>query len=292
MALKLPCPSSVNSRFLSERPLHCSNHVRGVSPTMAIQEQVIKRVQAANFHLRPLTRNRWQHGARASSEAAPGPAGEGADERAAGDDELTARFMAHVNRIHAPWPSVERPSPSALMPPTAVVQMQMDALMRNDWPEEGSGVRAAFAFAMPPPVEEGDGALHPFRTAGALVRSWEAKERYVTEEEFDALLNAAPYRLMLNCDTWEMVSPMAFHGRGDARAVQAVRVTAAGDASGGRPQSRSSGRSTLGLEDSGPLQQHGVRTFTFTFCLEKVEQGAARGCWMVVGVRQGDYANV
>jgi hypothetical protein len=32
--------------------------------------------------------------------------------------------------------------------------VQMDALMRNDWPEEDSGIKTAFAFAMPARVEE------------------------------------------------------------------------------------------------------------------------------------------
>jgi hypothetical protein len=30
----------------------------------------------------------------------------------------------------------------------------MDALMRNDWPEDNSGVRTAFKFSMPAKVEE------------------------------------------------------------------------------------------------------------------------------------------
>ena len=30
----------------------------------------------------------------------------------------------------------------------------MDALMRNDWPEEDSGIKTAFAFAMPARVDE------------------------------------------------------------------------------------------------------------------------------------------
>lgn len=30
----------------------------------------------------------------------------------------------------------------------------------------------------------------------------------------------------------------------------------------------------------------------FTFCLEKVEAGPLSNCWLTVGVRVGDYANV
>ena len=30
----------------------------------------------------------------------------------------------------------------------------------------------------------------------------------------------------------------------------------------------------------------------FTFCLEKIASGGLANCWMTVGVRVGDYANV
>lgn len=36
-----------------------------------------------------------------------------------------------------------------MLPPTAVVAVQMDALQMNDWPEPDSGVRTAFLFSKP-----------------------------------------------------------------------------------------------------------------------------------------------
>ena len=36
-----------------------------------------------------------------------------------------------------------------MLPPTAVVAAQMDALQMNDWPDPDSGVRTAFLFSKP-----------------------------------------------------------------------------------------------------------------------------------------------
>jgi hypothetical protein len=30
----------------------------------------------------------------------------------------------------------------------------------------------------------------------------------------------------------------------------------------------------------------------YTFCVERVAQGSLKNCWLTVGVRVGDYANV
>ena len=36
-----------------------------------------------------------------------------------------------------------------MLPPTAVVAVQMDALQINDWPDPDSGIRTAFLFSKP-----------------------------------------------------------------------------------------------------------------------------------------------
>lgn len=102
--------------------------------------------------------------------------------------KLLAQFMQYVDASQQSWP-LEGRNPSHLMPPTTVVRVQvstvnvcfwlscmvyqltegdltaasscfvllsrqMDALMRNDWPEEDSGIKTAFAFAMPARADE------------------------------------------------------------------------------------------------------------------------------------------
>lgn len=87
---------------------------------------------------------------------------------------LTSKFMEFVNKAEvSSWPH-ERKKPSALLSPTTVVKtvvsntsfihnhcalifsssMQMDSLMRNDWPEEGSGIKTAFSFTMPMGIQD------------------------------------------------------------------------------------------------------------------------------------------
>lgn len=68
-------------------------------------------------------------------------------------DHLVAEFMHHVISTRQSWP-LEGRTPTPLMPPHTVVKVQMDALMRNDWPEENSGIRTAFLFSKPNKVEE------------------------------------------------------------------------------------------------------------------------------------------
>lgn len=178
--------------------------------------------------------------------------------------KLLAQFMQYVDASQQSWP-LEGRNPSHLMPPTTVVRVQMDALMRNDWPEEDSGIKTAFAFAMPARADEMlAGQVRPPVTAA---RAWDATERYLSLDTFGKLLREPMYATMINCTDWEMASPMVFHGPDNVRALQAVRVKyQAGD---GSEKSR-----------------------VYTFCLEKVLKGGYKNCWMVVGTRLGDYANV
>ncbi|KAH7292694.1 hypothetical protein KP509_29G081300 [Ceratopteris richardii] len=172
--------------------------------------------------------------------------------------------MRHVNASKQTWPH-EKKRPTALMPPNTVVEVQMDSLMRNDWPEEDSGVRTAFHFSMPAKVDEILGGQVPESVYAA--RAWSATERYLSFPEFSALLRDPMYAPLINCLDWKIASPVVFHGPGDSRALQCV---------------------TVSFES-----QKGATTYrAYTFCLQKVKQGAYRDCWMVVGVRLGDYANV
>ncbi|GBG71854.1 hypothetical protein CBR_g10792 [Chara braunii] len=159
-------------------------------------------------------------------------------------DELAREFARLINEKQTSRPFEVRPS--ALLPPTAVVE----ALVR-------------------PPV--------------TAARSWEAAERWLRLEEFSAVLHQPPYSAIIGCCHWEVASPLQFHGPGDKRAVQAVKITSSSRAESGTGKGEGEGEGMVREEE---------RTFVYTFCLEKVEAGAYRGCWMVVGARVGDYANV
>lgn len=45
-------------------------------------------------------------------------------------------------------------------------------------------------------------------------------------------------------------------------------------------------------QQQGPPQAALQKRQTFTWCLERVRQGPLKNCWLTVGVRVGDYANV
>lgn len=172
--------------------------------------------------------------------------------------------MRYVNSTQQAWP-LEGRRPTALMPPSTVVKVQMDALMRNDWPEEDSGLKTAFAFSMPTGAEEMLAGQVPQSVSSA--RAWDAAERYLTFPEFCSMIKKPMYSPVINCTNWEVASPVIFHGPGDRRALQCVKVTF-------------------------EMAEGGETCRAYTFCLQKVQQGAYRNCWMVVGVRLGDYANV
>ena len=61
---------------------------------------------------------------------------------------LAAEFSQHINETGMRRPLAHR-GPTPMLPPTAVVAAQMDALQMNDWPEPDSGVRTAFLFSKP-----------------------------------------------------------------------------------------------------------------------------------------------
>ncbi|CAI5516096.1 unnamed protein product [Closterium sp. Naga37s-1] len=211
-------------------------------------------------------------------------------------DALTAEFLRFVSETQQQWPLADR-HPTALLAPTAVVRAQMDALMRNDWPEADSGIQTAFNFAMPHKVDEIlPGSSLQARPPVKEARAWDASERYLSVEGFKKLLREPMYAALLHCESWEFASPMAFHGKADSKAVQAVKVRAAPTATV-TPSSSSAATAVEaamdgGAADGGAELLGRTREYTYTFCLQKVLEGAFKGCWMVVGLRVGDYANV
>jgi len=44
--------------------------------------------------------------------------------------------------------------PSHLLPPTAAIAAQLDALQLNDWPDRAAGIQTAFLFSKPYGCEE------------------------------------------------------------------------------------------------------------------------------------------
>ncbi|CAI5501521.1 unnamed protein product [Closterium sp. Naga37s-1] len=240
--------------------------------------------------------------AAASSDDAssPGTGSEAGSEAGNEADALTAEFLRFVSETQQQWPLADR-HPTALLAPTAVVRAQMDALMRNDWPEADSGIQTAFNFAMPHRVDEIlPGSSLQARPPVKEARAWDASERYLSVEGFKKLLREPTYAALLHCESWEFASPMAFHGKADSKALQAVKVRAAPTAAV-TPSSSSAataveaamdGGAADGGADGGAELLGRTREYTYTFCLQKVLEGAFKGCWMVVGLRVGDYANV
>lgn len=73
---------------------------------------------------------------------------------------LASQFDRHV--LDKGWTAMPRRTPSPLLSPGAVISAQLEALQRNDWPEEGAGVATAFAFTLPASATEA-GALDSVR---------------------------------------------------------------------------------------------------------------------------------
>lgn len=261
------------------------------------------------------------------------------EEDAAAGQALASQFWSRVAQAGlAPMQASRLPRPSPLLSPSAVVAAQLDALQRNDWPAEDSGVQAAFAFTLPMLAELPQQLRGPERR----VRSWKASEAWLSWPDFHAQLHTV-YGLLLNCDSWRTASPLQFpSSRQSNKAVQAVEVVrwappddarqpsleedagalpeapsqeeapAAGPApqAGAGPvppkggSSISGGSKGSGSKSSGSSGGGGAaarrgaaaaaggttRSYTFTFCLERVAEGPYKDCWLVWGVRPGNYA--
>ncbi|GMH36565.1 hypothetical protein BSKO_04433 [Bryopsis sp. KO-2023] len=176
----------------------------------------------------------------------------------ASGEELSSQFSQFLNEQGVT--SSTRRGPSHLLPPTTVVSTLMDALQRNDYPEADSGVKVAFSFSKPRECEE----MLPGQTICSHTRSWMAKEEYVDFDTFSRIVHEHPYGDILNFDSWEPISEIVFPSTRFPVAVQAVQVS----------------------HNETPQKNR------FTFCMERIEKGPYKGCWLTVGVRIGDYANV
>ncbi|KAK9824657.1 hypothetical protein WJX72_012116 [[Myrmecia] bisecta] len=186
---------------------------------------------------------------------------------------LAAEFSKFVNEAGVQAPTLQGRSPTHLMPPTAVIAAQLDALQCNDWPETDAGIRTAFQFSKPYEAEK----LLRGQSQSGLVHSWQGVEPWVNFESFAAALNSAPFRILLGCERWQPISQLLFpSSRYGNKAVQAVEVIAKAEEPAASRQASTK-------------QQ---RRYTFTFCLERVDEGSYKGCWMTVGLRVGDYASV
>jgi hypothetical protein len=173
-------------------------------------------------------------------------------------DRLERQFAEYVNTSNIQEPSRDR-RPSHLLSPAAAVAAQMNALQRNDWPEQDAGIKTAFLFTKPHGCE----AMVHGPPLPSHVRSWLGKEAWIPLSDFCSMLRSPPFSAILDFDSWQAVSDVVFpSNRYGNKAVQAVQVSDSAD-----------------------------RQLTYTFCLERVEEGPYKGCWMTVGLRSGDYSH-
>ncbi|KAL3153307.1 hypothetical protein ABBQ38_011651 [Trebouxia sp. C0009 RCD-2024] len=113
--------------------------------------------------------------------------------------DLARDFSKFVNETGAVTPLKTR-RPSHLLPPTAAIAAQLDALQLNDWPERGAGIHTAFMFSKPYGCES-------MITGPALpdqARSWYGKEAWLSLEEFTSMLQSVEYRPLINCESWQV----------------------------------------------------------------------------------------
>lgn len=203
----------------------------------------------------------------------------------ASSDEVAAAFARRI----ASDPSLAPPplAPSPLLSPTAVSRALCSALQRPDSPEAGSGSRVAFDFTLPLDVAPSAPVL---AGAGRRARSWHAKEKFMPFEAFAAdSLAALPADAFANCESWELVGDLVFTGRGSvsgigdcSKAAQAVTITAAEERTGGGKESE---------EKSAAAATR--RKYTATILLTRVDDaGPWKGCWLVYGMRAGNYCTV
>jgi len=165
-----------------------------------------------------------------------------------------ARFLLS-NPSLAPPPS----SPSPLLSPSEVARAVVEALKRPDYPSPSAGVDTAFAFTLPAdtaptaPVSSG---------AGRRGRAWTATEAWHAREEWGgAVLGGHPAALLVGGDGEVGFSGAAeITGRAGRHAIVPLAVA------------------------------RGGRRFSLTLCLTRVDEaGPWRGCFLVSGLRAGDY---
>jgi len=179
----------------------------------------------------------------------------------ASDSNLDTQFARLVNERDAAGlspSSIQRRGPSHLLSPPLAVAAILNALQRNDWPDVDAGVETAFSFTKPWTHGGELSSVAPRR-----VRSWAALENFLDLKEFSNHLHSPPYKALLEIDEWHAAAPLVFpSSRSENKAVQAVTLKSSKER----------------------------RNYNFTFCLEKQLVGSMKGCWLVAGVRQGNYS--
>ena len=209
-----------------------------------------------------------------------------ADTPSSANDEVAAAFARRI----ASDPNLAPPrAPSPLHSPTTVSRALCSALQRPDSPEAGAGSRVAFDFTLPLDVAP---AAPVLAGAGRKARSWHAKETFMGFEAFAAdSLAAPPADAFENCESWELVGDLVFTGRGSvsgigdcSKAAQAVSITAATAAPAAGRDGSSGGKES---------EKSATRKYTATILLTRVDDaGPWKGCWLVYGMRTGNYCSV
>lgn len=200
----------------------------------------------------------------------------------AANDEVAAAFARRIAADPALAPAPRAPSP--LLSPTTVSRALCSALQRPNSPDLGSGTRVAFDFTLPADVAP---AAPVLAGAGRKSRSWHAKEAFFGFDSFAAdSLSTGPAEVFEDCESWELVGDLIFTGRGSmsgigdaSKAAQAVSITAA---------AKRKKESEKGEKSSSK-----TRKYTVTVLLTRVDDpGPWKGCWMVYGMRTGNYCSV
>lgn len=172
-----------------------------------------------------------------------------------------AQFLNARQQHYGDIMGIHSEGPSHLMNPITCVTTVLNALQRCNWPEPGSGINTAFDFTWPLMALESDASSS--LASPRQARSWTAKEEWLDRAQFyKRIMEDSLYSVLVECDNWEFKGNIQFPSlQTDSRAIVPVHVTTAGE-----------------------------RSLTFTFCLQRVGHGSLKGCWLIVGVRHGDYS--
>ena len=218
----------------------------------------------------------------------------------AAGEQLAQEFSRFANEADLQDPLKVR-RPSHLLPPTAVVAAQLDALQRNDWPDQDAGIRTAFLFAKPQECENmvtgPVSVFHFVSQACSLlsaicslliyiwclqsmpnhVRSWEAKEAWVGFPEFSGMLHSGLYQPLLDSSSWQVCGSVSTCSLAQlmALALPARTNTVCWCLQAASPMLFPSSRMThkavqavhVQRQDSNPVP------LAFTFCLERIDTG-------------------
>ena len=246
---------------------------------------------ARRHHHRSAPRRRLAVATRAESQPDTPPPSSSAPD----NDEVAAAFARLIASDPSLAPLPRAPSP--LHSPTAVSRALCSALQRPDSPEPGSGSRVAFDFTLPLDVAP---AAPVLAGAGRTARSWHAKEAFMGFDAFAAdSLAAPPADAFADCESWELVGDLVFTGRGSvsgigdcSKAAQAVSITAAtARPTAASTAERSGSKSTKESSEKGATTT--TRKYTATILLTRVDDaGPWKGCWLVYGMRTGNYCSV